>query len=157
MSFLEGGNNLARGVKDALREWADGHGFLSVLLNARRITKGYQPIFLDHPVKAIPRYGYGKPPHPELVRILAQRTNQYQTTLQEFSRFTTELLSIAKTLPVESGEPCWAHPWLDGLDTFALYGFVATHKPALIIEIGSGYSTKVIRRAIENHRLPTKV
>ena len=43
------------------------------------------------------------------------------------------------------------------MDTIALYGFVATEKPALYVEVGSGYSTKVVRRAITDHQLPTKL
>ncbi len=36
-----------------------------MLLNLNRVLKGYQPIFLDYPVDATPRYGYGKPSHPQ--------------------------------------------------------------------------------------------
>jgi hypothetical protein len=43
------------------------------------------------------------------------------------------------------------------LDTFALYGFVTDRKAALLLEVGSGYSTKVARRAIRDHRLSTKI
>src|SRR3954469_14375144 len=78
-------------LRQALRNWADGHGFISVLLNARRIAEGYQPIFLDYPVKALPRYGYGKPPHPELAQILSARDETYRALLQEFLRFRSHL------------------------------------------------------------------
>ena len=60
-------------LKATLRRLADGHGFLSVLLNFQRLAHGYQPIFLDYKVEAVPRYGYGKPAHPELSRILARQ------------------------------------------------------------------------------------
>jgi hypothetical protein len=144
-------------LRQALRNWADGHGFISVLLNARRIAEGYQPIFLDYPVKALPRYGYGKPPHPELAQILSARDETYRALLQEFLRFRSHLLSIPKRAPVNSPDPSWIHEWLGGLDTVALYGFAANRSPSLIVEVGSGYSTKLMRRAINDHQLSTKL
>jgi hypothetical protein len=43
------------------------------------------------------------------------------------------------------------------LDTLALYGFVATENPASYLEVGSGYSTKVVRRTIKDCNLRTKI
>jgi hypothetical protein len=144
-------------LKATLRRLADGHGFLSVLLNLRRLANGYQPIFLDYKVDAVPRFGYGKPPHPELSRILSSNDAQYLKVLTQFLGLSEDLLRISLREPEASPEPSWLHDWLDGLDTFALYGFVATRNPALYLEVGSGYSTKVVRRAIRDHSLRTKI
>lgn len=143
--------------KNLMRKLADGHGFLSVLLNLRRVIDGYQPIFLDYKIEAIPRYGYGKPPHPELARILAANEDGYHHLLSQFLNFSNKLLRIPLRQPSSSPEPCWINEWLDGLDTFALYGFLATRNPALLLEVGSGYSTKLARRAIRDSQLRTKV
>lgn len=143
--------------KQALRNRAGGRGFLTVLLNIRRIANGYQPIFLDHPVQALPRYGYGKPPHPEIARILSSREECYNETLRDLLRFSDYLLRIPQRTAATSQEPSWIHDWLEGLDTFALYGFVARNNPALMMEVGSGYSTKVARRAIRDQSLRTKI
>jgi Methyltransferase domain len=144
-------------LKQTLRRLADGHGFLSVLLNFRRVSHGYQPIFLDYPVRAVPRYGYGKPAHPELTRILAANEAQYAELLRQFLSLREGLYSIPSRAPKESAEPSWLHDWLDGLDTFALYGFAATRKAALYLEIGSGYSTKVVRRAVKDSGAGTRI
>lgn len=144
-------------LKATLRRLADGHGFLSVLLNFQRLAHGYQPIFLDYKVEAAPRFGYGKPAHPELAAILARNDAQYATLLSQFLSFSDSLLRISPREPKESPEPSWLHDWLDGLDTFALYGFVATGNPALYLEVGSGYSTKLVRRAIKDRNLRTKI
>ena len=144
-------------LKATLRRLADGHGFLSVLLNWRRLANGYQPIFLDYRVEAIPRFGYGKPAHPELTRILSGNDTQYQKLLSQFLSFSDDLFRISLREPKESPEPSWLHDWLDGLDTFALYGFVATGNPTLYLEVGSGYSTKVVRRAIKDRNLRTNL
>jgi predicted O-methyltransferase YrrM len=144
-------------MKATLRRLADGHGFLSVLLNLRRVSEGYQPIFLDYPVRALPRYGYGKPQHPELTRILAANDSQYAEVLSRFLSMSDHLLRIPLNEPSESPEPCWRQDWLDGLDIFALYGFIATGSAKRYLEIGSGYSTKLVRRAIKDHALTTTV
>jgi len=144
-------------LKGTLRRLADGHGFLSVLLNFQRLAHGYQPIFLDYKVEAVPRFGYGKPAHPELTAILARNDAQYATLISQFRSFSDSLLRISLREPKESPEPSWLHDWLDGLDTFALYGFVAAGNPALYLEVGSGYSTKVVRRAIKDRNLRTKI
>jgi hypothetical protein len=143
--------------KSLMRKLADGHGFLSVLLNLRRIAKGYQPIFLDYKVEPLPRYGYGKSVHPELTRILAGREARYAELLEGFLRFAGNLARIPLHAEPSSAEPCWIHEWMDGLDTFGLYGFVAAHDPALLLEVGSGYSTRIARRAILDCRLRTRV
>jgi len=140
-----------------LRKLADGHGLLSVLLNFRRLREGYQPIFLDHPVEAVPRYGYGKPPHPEIKRILAANDEHYVELLAQFLSLSDDLLRIPLRNEKASPEPCWMNQWLCGLDTLALYGFVANTRPALLIEVGSGQSTKVARRSIKDHGLQTKI
>lgn len=144
-------------LKETLRRMADGRGFLPVLLNLRRLSKGYQPIFLDYPVEAVPRYGYGSPAHARLTEILAENDAHYAELLSRFLDLSEGLYSIPLRAPKESSEPCWLHDWLDGLDTFALYGFAVTRKPRLYLEIGSGYSTKVVRRALKDCGAGTKI
>ena len=72
----------------------------------------------------------------------------------QFLNFSNDLLRIPLRQPSSSPEPCWINEWLDGLDTFALYGFLATRNPALLLEVGSGYSTKLARRAIRDGNAP---
>ena len=51
----------------------------------------------------------------------------------------------------------WLNDALPAFDAVSLYYFVAEAKPRNLIEVGSGYSTKFIRRAIRDHRLRTTV
>jgi len=51
------------------------------------ILKGYYPIFLDYPVKPIPRYGYGKPPHSKLYEIINKNRIEYKNKLERLLRF----------------------------------------------------------------------
>ncbi len=141
----------------SLKRLARKNGFLYALYNLPRLAKGYYPIFLDYPVRPAPRYGYGKPPHPELYEMFAAEREQYRERLREFLQFREQLLRIPLRQPRESTEPSWINKWLEGLDTLALYGMVAAHKPKLYLEVGSGYSTKVVRRAIRDQGLATKL
>jgi hypothetical protein len=45
-----------------------------------------QTIVLDYPVKASPRYGYGKPPHQPILRILEAGRNEYAKRLSGFCK-----------------------------------------------------------------------
>jgi hypothetical protein len=126
-------------------------------LNLKRVLKGYQPIFLDHPIEATPRYGYGKPSHPELTAILSQNRASYRELLTGFLDYSSELKAIPQRSDTSSLEPFWHNEWFSGTDLVALYGFVAKTNPQRLIEVGSGQSTKIARRAIRAHRLRTKI
>src|ERR1041384_1629017 len=139
------------------RRPAQSNRFLALLNGIPRLFKGYFPIFLDYRVLPTPRWGYGKPPHPQLYEMFAADREHYQRLLREFLNYTAYLLAIPLRQPKDSPQPSWIHNWLDGLDTLALYGFVASTKPATYLEIGSGYSTTLVRRAIRDHTLPTRL
>ena len=141
----------------ALKRLARRNGFLYVLYNIPRLLKGYYPIFLDYAVRPIPRYGYGKPPHPQLYALFSERRAQYRETLRGFLALESFLVKIPLRAARHSTEPCWINNWLDGLDTLTLYSLVAERKPARYLEVGSGYSTKVVRRAIRDHGLSTRL
>ena len=141
----------------ALKRLARKNSFLYLLYNIPRLFKGYYPIFLDYPFVPAPRYGYGKPPHQKLYQLFSAGRAQFISTLKEFRSLDSYLLQIPPQTSKESSDPCWINKWLDGLDTLALYGFVALKKPAQYLEIGSGYSTKVVRRAIQDHSLAARI
>jgi hypothetical protein len=117
--------------------------------SARRLNPAFpHTLRLDHPATAElrPRYGYGRPPHPGLDRLLAAGADRYRRHLEGFAPWFDDLARI----PLEgqgSPDPCWVHPWLVGLDTVGLYGFVRSRRPSRYVEVGSGQSTKVVARA----------
>lgn len=106
-----------------LKELARKNPFLWVLYNVTRLAKGYQPVFLDYPVQAEPRWGYGKPVHPQINSILNRGRIRYAETLRSFLALKDFLLAIPLKDQPGSTEPCWLNRWLPGgLDTLALYG-----------------------------------
>ncbi len=116
------------------------------------------PISLDYPIHPTPRYGWGKPVHPQLYHILNKNRTVYEQHLQAFLSYQTYFTAIPK-YPSTSGinQPAWINGSLPGLDAVALYGFVAIQKPKRYMEIGVGNSTKFAKRAILDHGLDTRI
>src|SRR5438477_1691574 len=96
----------------ALKRLARKNGFLYVLYNLPRLFKGYFPIFLDYPFESTPRYGYGKPAHPQLEAMFAAAADSYRKQLCDFLRFEADLLRIPVGDIGGSAEPCWVNNWL---------------------------------------------
>lgn len=72
-------------------------------------------------------------------------------------RFRPALAALPEFKPANTVEPFWKNIWLTGVDMVALYGFVSSHNPALYLEVGSGNSTRLVRRAINDQRLRTRI
>ena len=53
--------------------------------------------------------------------------------------------------------PRWDQVWFPGLDACAAYTMVREMKPARIVEVGSGHSTRFMARAIRDGGLETKL
>jgi hypothetical protein len=125
-----------------------------------RLNEMFAPDFvlaLDYPVKPSPRYGYGKPPHPEISRILETGRPEYARRLSDFCKLKGYLSQIPNDPSSEALEPSWAQRNFASLDAVALYGMLVEIRPKRLIEIGSGHSTKFARRAIRDHGLPTHI
>lgn len=117
-----------------------------------------QVIVLEYPVNPEPRYGHGKPPHPELSKILQRNEKVYEDNLTSFMKFEKEFINIPLVSnQMGSKEPAWINGWLPGLDSISIYGHLAHKNPKRYIEIGSGYSTKFARQSISNHKLKTQI
>lgn len=53
--------------------------------------------------------------------------------------------------------PRWQQSWFPRLDGLAAYLMVARHRPATIVEVGSGHSTRFLAAAVKDLRLPTQI
>jgi hypothetical protein len=117
-----------------------------------------QRIPVDYRVEPVARYGYGKPPHALLNHIIRREREAYRETLQSFLQYEHQLAAIpTETSGPTAGDPYWQNDWFQGIDVVALYSLVALRRPALYFEIGSGQSTRIVRKAIVDHRLPTRI
>ena len=57
----------------------------------------------------------------------------------------------------DAAAPVYDSGYLPGLDVVSIYTILVTRAPGRYVEIGSGNSTKVARRAIADHDLPTAI
>lgn len=114
------------------------------------------PIELDFPVDPVPRFGYGKDPHPDLYRIYDELRGNFAVTLQSFLDYRAQLTEIPFDQETHRG-PFWCNGTFQGLDAVALYCFIAQNKPGRYIEIGSGNSTKFARRAAEDQGISVHI
>lgn len=116
------------------------------------------PVILDYPIKPRPRYGDERPPHPELAAWLAGFDEIHRETLDRLLAFREPLSRIGEQpVPGKPGQPYWGNAYFTGFDAIALYGFLGLLKPARLIEIGSGNSTRFARRAISDLGLRTQI
>lgn len=111
-------------------------------------------IHLPYDLESKPRYGYGQPPHPRLEALIERRRPSILELLRDFMAFAPDWRRIRVEAGTATG-PNWSNGWFQGLDAAVLYGMLARHNPARLLEVGSGYSTMFARRAIDDHRLRT--
>lgn len=66
-----------------------------------------------------------------------------------------DLMKIARD--AAGPEPRWGQDWFCGLDAAMLYGQIRARRPARVVEIGSGHSTRFAARAIADGGLSTQL
>jgi hypothetical protein len=111
-------------------------------------------ILLDYPVTPSPRWGHGKPAHPGLYEIINRDRERYRQRLRDIAELSTWLAAIPLDPDDQRPEqPAWQNPFFSGLDLAALYTFIARTKPRRYVEIGSGWTTKIARRAATDHHV----
>ena len=103
-----------------------------------------------------PRWPPGRA-HAELDALLARDRAAQLALVASFEEHEEALLRI----PVDAGDagtgPAWRNGYFPALDTVCLYGLLARRRPRLVVEIGSGWSTRVARRAATDHGLDTRL
>lgn len=132
----------------------------------RFLSSKHQTFHLDYPVDLKPLWkpsvnsksGDIGTPHSELFEIIAAKNSEYSKLLEKFTAYFPSLQQITPhSANKESLAPNWLNGFLPGLDLAVLYSLVAEFKPARYIEIGSGNSTRVVRKAIDDHSLRTEI
>lgn len=124
--------------------------------HADLVNRGRYPIYLDYPVHPAPRYGWGRPAHPELHDLIAAHRDRFAEVLKRLDPFAPGL----KAIPLESEgetEPHWANGYIGGLDAATLYAFPKLFGSRRYLEIGSGNSTRFVRRSIRDQQLDMKI
>jgi hypothetical protein len=118
----------------------------------------YQKLILDYKVDMKPRYGYGNAPHPLLLEQFKSKSNVYKAYIDTMLHFKSVFHTFKTSdKEIDPNAPSWNNGFLPGLDIVALYTLLHVFKPKHYIEIGSGNSTKVARKSIQDNGLNTVI
>lgn len=122
--------------------------------HAERLAQGRAALF-DYPVAPRPRT-FARPGKDFFGDLLAASDDRVAELLREMGPALAPLADVDEH-ETDTSLPYWSNPWLPPLDGATLYGLVATRRPSLYMEVGSGFSTKFVRMAIRDHGLDTKI
>jgi hypothetical protein len=122
------------------------------------LSPRYQNLFLEYKVNFKPRYGYGKPVHPQLFSIINENRNNYHALLNIALTLKEQIWTIQNAgKESDQTKPTWNNGFLPGLDIIGIYTILTEYKPKKYIEIGSGNSTKVAYKAKKDQNLSTQI
>lgn len=122
------------------------------------LSPSWQNLFMDYRVNFKPRYGHGKPAHNTLYEIIDRNRKHYVDVLNEAVRCKHIFQGIKMKIDqADSIEPLYNNGFLPGLDIIVIYLMLKKYRPATYIEVGSGNSTKVAFKSINDNHLNTKI
>ena len=75
------------------------------------------------------------------------RLHLIKALLEQCEPYNDALKALARPEPGVGNQPRFEQDWFSGLDGAMAYCMVRLHKPRTIIEVGSGHSTRFMRRA----------
>ena len=123
-------------------------GLLTVLGLARR---GF---FIPHRyAHTLPRLGHNQSYEP-LEAVMTAASEQFEAVLEEIDKLATDLSALGNEPPPA---PRWKQDWFPTLDAAVAYTMVRVKQPKRIIEVGSGHSTRFIKRASDDGGLETHI
>lgn len=130
----------------------------SAIWAIEKLHRGRRKILaINHPPDLEPRYGHGKPPARSLLAILDHHSEAQRALLSAFQGYRDKLSAIPLDDPGDAATPHWRQGWIPPLDGISLYALTAHLKPRRIVEIGSGHSTRFLRRAVSDHALGSTI
>lgn len=144
---------LARSRLRARRAWIE-----ALTSRLERATERSPIIVPEYSLRPRPRWGWNGPVPVELATVLEEAEDESAETIDA-------VLSMAEwcaTVPRSDGEgspddPCWDNSYWGGLDAVVQVAELRRRNPALYLEVGSGFSTRFARRAIDDFGLRTKI
>ena len=110
-----------------------------------------------YPVTPLPRWGFGKPVHPQISHILNNQRDEISRFLWQMSQHRKILEGISLEGDPDLVTPYWNNLSFGYLDAAVLISMLVTKAPARYFEIGSGNSTKFARYTINSARLSTEI
>lgn len=154
-SWLAQTPSLYRPISAAFRSLGVIRGMAYLAANRSKIMMGARPILVSYPGEVSARWSESAVGHPFLAKVIGENREEYARLIRTFGAFRGAVEKIADGAPAGSTDPSWINGFFTGLDAFALYGMLSSRRPKRYFEIGSGFSTKLARRAINDQGLST--
>jgi hypothetical protein len=89
-----------------------------------------------------------------LAARLAKSEPNLVQTLNLMDNYADALMAIGTSPPPS---PRWKQDWFPGLDGAAAYSIIRAFKPARVVEVGSGHSTRFLAQAVRDEGLQTSI
>ncbi len=96
----------------------------------------------------------GTPAYPALEALFSGRREAFAAVLAEVDGLAPALEGFAGARPPA---PRWEQDWFPHLDGAVAYALVRRHRPARIVEVGSGHSTRFLARAAKDAGAATRI
>jgi predicted O-methyltransferase YrrM len=144
-------------VSGAYRSLSVLKGMATVAQRGTDIMMGQRPIVIAYGSEPRPRWGYGRGPHAGLEAVITPGRPRYEAVIREIAAHRAAIDAVPEQGDPDGEEACWHNSFMSGLDATVLYGLVASRRPKLYLEVGSGYSTKLVARAKRDQKLETRI
>lgn len=130
----------------------------SAIWAIEKLHRGRRRILaINHPPDLEPRYGHGRPPSASMSGILDHHAKSQRDLLSAFQAYRDGLSAIPLDDPGDAKTPHWRQGWIPPLDGISLYALAAHTRPKQIVEIGSGNSTRFLRRAVADQGIAATI
>ena len=90
----------------------------------------------------------------DLESCFAGRKRAFAAHVEAIEALASELERIGPDRPPA---PRWNQDWFPRLDAASAYAMVRRHRPARIVEVGSGHSTRFLARAVADAGLAADI
>lgn len=94
------------------------------------------------------------PSYPPLEAIMAAAESRFAALLAEVDSLENDLAALGHEAPPA---PRWTQDWFPTLDAAVAYAIVRGRQPNRIVEVGSGHSTRFMKRAVDDGGLNTHI
>lgn len=128
---------------------------LKKIFKSDKSDKDGYTIKIDYPILPKVRYTSDNP-HPLINSLFNKELSNYSLYIEKFASFVDGLnkIQLDKT---NDNDPYWNNGWVERLDAISLYCMPAINNSKVYFEIGSGNSTKFVRKAINDFGLKTQM
>ncbi|MGH2922705.1 MAG: class I SAM-dependent methyltransferase [Solirubrobacterales bacterium] len=122
----------------------------SLLLAALRRAQPNRTVMVsEYTVTPAARWGWGEPAHERLAALFARGEGRYASAIDRLVAGIPTLSEVERH--ADPPAPSWDNDFWGGLDAAFGYLAIADRRPATYLEVGSGYSTMLARRAVDSH------